>query len=145
MSKEITTLLGQDSEFEGNLCFEGTLRIDGRFKGEIKSEGTLALGPTADVQGEVHVRTCVIEGNFSGNLTAMESVEIRAPAKVKGTVATPELQVERGVLLDGKCSMEGFETNGNDPLMKAKKKTKKTDNDKNQKVDNLPSAKDNGG
>lgn len=144
MSKEITTLLGQDSEFEGNLSFEGTLRIDGRFKGEIKSEGTLALGPTADVQGEVQVRICVIEGNFSGNLTAMESVEIRAPAKVKGTVATPELQVERGVLLDGKCSMEGFETNGADPLIKAKKKTKKTDNDKNQKDDSLPSAKDNG-
>lgn len=110
MSHEITTLLGKDSEFEGKLRFDGVLRIDGRFQGEIQSDGTLALGPSAEVEAEVLVRTCVIEGHFSGNLTASESVEIRAPARVKGTVTTPEIQVERGVLLDGKCTMEGMDS-----------------------------------
>lgn len=110
MSHEITTLLGKDSEFEGKLRFGGVLRIDGRFKGEIQSDDTLALGPSAEVEAEVLVRTCVIEGRFSGNLTASESVEIRAPARVKGTVTTPEIQVERGVLLDGKCTMESMDS-----------------------------------
>jgi cytoskeletal protein CcmA (bactofilin family) len=111
VSDEITTLLGKGSVFEGKLQFDGVVRIDGSYKGEIRSEGTLVLGPSAEVEAEVEVRVCVIEGNFSGNLRAAESVEIHAPAKVKGTVTTPEIQVERGVLLDGKCTMEEASTN----------------------------------
>ena len=34
---EITTLLGRGATFEGKLTFEGTVRIDGRFKGEVFS------------------------------------------------------------------------------------------------------------
>lgn len=119
MPDEITTLLGKESMFEGKLQFDGVVRIDGSYRGEIRSEGTLVLGPSAEVEAEIEVRSCVIEGNFSGNLKATESVEIHAPAKVKGTVTTPEIQVERGVLLDGKCTMESAsskeQTSGGEP------------------------------
>ena len=44
---QIATLLGRGSEFSGKLTFEGTVRIDGRFSGEIFSEGTLVVGDSA--------------------------------------------------------------------------------------------------
>ncbi len=44
--EDITTILGRGSAFEGKLTFEGTVRIDGRFKGEIVTEGTLIVGET---------------------------------------------------------------------------------------------------
>jgi cytoskeletal protein CcmA (bactofilin family) len=105
VAEEITTLLGKDSAFEGKLSFDGVVRIDGKFSGEIASQGTLVLGPSAAVDAEVSVRTCVIEGHFAGELKATESVEIHAPARVRGNIVTPEIQVDRGVLLDGKCTM----------------------------------------
>ena len=105
MTAEITTLLGRDSSFEGKLSFEGAVRVDGKFRGEIRSRGTLVVGNGSDVNADVEVANCVVEGNFTGNLKATESVEIHAPARVKGSVTTPVLQVEKGVLLDGKCVM----------------------------------------
>lgn len=102
---KVTTLLGRDSHFEGKLTFDGVVRVEGRFRGEIQSSGTLIIMNDADVSAEVSVGSCIIQGSYTGNLTAQESVEIKAPARVKGTVATPALQVERGVLLDGKCVM----------------------------------------
>ena len=105
MTAEITTLLGKDSHFDGKLTFEGAVRVDGSFTGEIRSKGTLVVGNGSRVEGDVEVATCVIEGQFTGHLRAYESVEIHAPARVKGTVNTPVLQVEKGVLLDGKCVM----------------------------------------
>ncbi|MCA9698005.1 MAG: polymer-forming cytoskeletal protein, partial [Myxococcales bacterium] len=49
-TEDITTILGKGSSFEGKLTFEGTVRIDGRFSGEIRTEGTLIIGETAEVQ-----------------------------------------------------------------------------------------------
>jgi len=105
VASEITTLLGKDARFEGKLTFEGTVRVDGKFKGEVRSGGTLVVGNGSEVVADVEVAHCIIEGDFSGNLRAHESVEIHAPARVKGSVTTPSLQVEKGVLLDGKCVM----------------------------------------
>ncbi|HET6581847.1 MAG TPA: polymer-forming cytoskeletal protein, partial [Nannocystaceae bacterium] len=43
---EITTILGKGSAFDGKLTFEGAVRIDGEFSGEIRTQGTLIVGET---------------------------------------------------------------------------------------------------
>ena len=103
---EITTILGKGSEFEGKLCFEGTLRIEGSFRGEIRSEAVLVVGEGAEVNAEVHVGTIIINGNVHGNITATHSVEIRCPGKVVGNLVTPSLTIEKGVVFEGACQMD---------------------------------------
>ncbi|MEZ4270640.1 MAG: polymer-forming cytoskeletal protein [Myxococcota bacterium] len=45
---EIHTILGPESAFEGKLVFTtGTIRIDGNFKGEVRTQNTLIIGETA--------------------------------------------------------------------------------------------------
>src|SRR4029079_9584161 len=51
---EITSLLGRGTRFEGKLYFEGRVRIDGVFKGEIKSDDTLIIGDGAAAPAELH-------------------------------------------------------------------------------------------
>jgi hypothetical protein len=46
----LTAFIDQGSEFEGKLSFKDTVRIDGRFRGEISSENTLIVGES----GEIH-------------------------------------------------------------------------------------------
>ncbi|MFH2007456.1 MAG: polymer-forming cytoskeletal protein [bacterium] len=102
---EITTLLGRGSEFSGKLTFEGTVRIDGKFSGEIFSEGTLVVGNGAELSADISVRSVLIQGAVQGNVTAKEVIEIHAPARVQGKLICPQLQIEKGVLFDGTCQM----------------------------------------
>jgi cytoskeletal protein CcmA (bactofilin family) len=103
---EITTLLGRGSEFDGKLTFEGTVRVDGKLKGEIFSEDVLVIGEGAQVSAEIDVGVIIVEGNVTGNIKAKRAVELHAPAKVKGNIETPSLYIDKGVVFEGHCKME---------------------------------------
>ncbi len=103
---EITTLLGRGATFEGKLTFDGTVRIDGRFKGEVFSDDVLVIGEGAQVEAEIEVGEIIIQGSVVGNITAKRSIEIHAPGRVKGDLHTPTLQIDKGVMFEGRCFME---------------------------------------
>ena len=106
---ELNALLGKGSSFEGKLLFEGSVRIDGKFTGEIMSSDLLIIGEGAEVKGDITVGTLVVVGDYNGNAKAAKSIEIKAPAKVRGTLTTASIMIERGVFFDGTCKMD---TNG---------------------------------
>lgn len=130
---DITTILGKGSEFEGKLNFEGTLRIEGVFSGEIHSDSVLVVGEGAKVSAEVDVGTIVINGEVRGNVRAKTGVEIRHPGRLLGNVEAPSLIIEKGVIFEGACKMENFETRTDSFLTspekekKAKEPEEKTD------------------
>jgi cytoskeletal protein CcmA (bactofilin family) len=104
---EINTLLGRGSEFEGKLTFEGTVRIDGKLAGEIFSDDVLVVGEGAEVHAEIDIGEIIIQGNVVGNIRAKRSVEIHAPGRVRGDITTPTLQIDKGVIFEGRSCMEG--------------------------------------
>jgi cytoskeletal protein CcmA (bactofilin family) len=108
---EITTLLGRGATFEGKLTFEGTVRIDGRFKGEVFTDDTLVIGEGAHVEASIDVGEVIIQGTVVGNVTAKRSIEIHAPGRVKGDLHTPSLQVDKGVIFEGRSFMEAATSN----------------------------------
>jgi len=103
---EITTLLGRGATFEGKLTFEGTVRIDGRFKGEVFTDDVLVIGDGAIVEAQIDVGEVIIQGTVIGNVTAKRSIEIHAPGRVKGDLHTPSLQIDKGVMFEGRSFME---------------------------------------
>jgi cytoskeletal protein CcmA (bactofilin family) len=105
---EINTLLGKGSEFEGKLTFEGTVRVDGKLSGQVFSDDVLVVGEGAEVQAEIDIGEIIIQGTVVGNIRAKRAVEIHAPGKVRGDITTPSLQIDKGVIFEGKCYMEGI-------------------------------------
>ncbi|MFZ4579935.1 MAG: bactofilin family protein [Myxococcota bacterium] len=105
MSNELNALLGKGSEFNGKLNFEGSVRIDGRFSGEIFSDGTLIIGEGAIVTAEINVATVAVYGEVTGNITATDGVELHAPASLRGNITSPALHIDKGVFFDGACQM----------------------------------------
>ncbi len=103
---EITTLLGRGATFEGKLTFEGTVRIDGRFKGEVFTDDVLVIGEGAHVEAEIDVGEVIVQGTVVGNIKAKRSIEIHAPGRVKGDLHTPSLQIDKGVIFEGRSFME---------------------------------------
>ena len=102
---DIKAFLGPGSQFEGKLVFNEIVRLDGAFRGEVTSHDTLIVGESAEVQADIQVGTLILSGNFKGNVKAKTRVELRSPAKVDGTIETPAISVEDGVLLNGTITM----------------------------------------
>ena len=107
MAGEINTLLGRGSEFEGKLTFEGTVRIDAVLRGEVFSDDVLVIGEGARVEAEIDVGEIIIQGNVNGNIRAKRCIEILMPGRVKGDITTPVLQIDKGVIFEGRSFMEG--------------------------------------
>lgn len=105
MSKGTHTVLGPEARFEGNLDFEGDVRIDGFFKGDIVSRDRLIVGEGARIEGTVRVGTLVLNGVIEGRVIATQGAELEAPGRLVGELHTASLQVARGVVLDGSVHM----------------------------------------
>ncbi len=104
---EISTLLGRGTTFEGKLTFEGTVRIDGKLKGSVFSDDVLIIGEGAHVEAEIDIGEIIIQGTLVGNVRAKRGIEVLAPGRVKGDLTTPSLQIEKGVIFEGRSFMEG--------------------------------------
>jgi cytoskeletal protein CcmA (bactofilin family) len=112
-SGEVHTLLGKGSEFEGKLTFEGQVRIDGKFQGQIITKDVLVIGDGAKVQAEIQAGTVIINGQVEGNVKATQIIELKTPGRVKGNLETPSLSMDRGVIFEGSLKMENL--GGNNP------------------------------
>ena len=103
---EISGFLDEGTDFEGNLRFRDTMRIDGRFRGSISSKSVLIVGESADIKGEVTVSNVSINGRVNGKIIADKKIEIHSKGRVFGDITTPNLVIEDGAFFNGNCNME---------------------------------------
>lgn len=97
--------LGSDVEIKGNLKFAGELTFEGKLDGEIQTEGTLNLGDSAVVSGNITATTVVVRGKINGNINAKDKIEIKAKAEVFGDIRSAKLVIEEGVTFVGKTEV----------------------------------------
>jgi cytoskeletal protein CcmA (bactofilin family) len=100
-------VLGPTSRFEGKLTFDGTVRIDGEFVGDIESKGTLLVGETARIEGTVRVNNATVAGAVTGTLIVYETLEIESMGRVSGEIHVSTLITARGAVVDGSIKMPG--------------------------------------
>ncbi|SVA34571.1 uncharacterized protein METZ01_LOCUS87425 [marine metagenome] len=110
--------MGEDTVFNGSLNFDGTVRIDGKFEGQVTTADTLIIGETGHVMAEISAGTVICMGYVEGTVMASQKIEIHSTSKVVGNIKSPALYIELGGVLDGTCDMTGKETNII-PLVKA--------------------------
>ncbi len=85
---------------EGRLCFNGLTLIDGQVNGQIVASGTLVVGETAVIIGDVLVENIILNGTVHGSINAFKHVQLNAPARVYGHISYSELSIE-GALHEG--------------------------------------------
>ncbi|MBN2141442.1 MAG: polymer-forming cytoskeletal protein [Desulfovibrionaceae bacterium] len=107
---EINAFLGAGTNYQGKLHFQGAVRIDGNFQGEVESEGTLVVGQEALVEGLVRVGQLILSGKLKGEVSAREKVVLHRTADLHGNLHTPVLVVEEGAVLEGQLTMGGVES-----------------------------------
>jgi cytoskeletal protein CcmA (bactofilin family) len=99
------TCIGPGSFFEGTLTVKGNLRIDGKFEGKTLVVDQLQVGQKGRVRTTVEAASVVVEGIVIGNIQASRRILLLATARVLGDLRTPELIIQDGVILEGKCTI----------------------------------------
>ncbi|HVT03459.1 MAG TPA: polymer-forming cytoskeletal protein [Thermoanaerobaculia bacterium] len=102
---DLNGFLDRGSSFAGELEFEDTMRIDGRFNGKIHSKNELIVGESASIEGDIHVGRVAISGTVRGTIKADQRIEIHRSGKVYSDIDTPTLIIEEGALFQGRCIM----------------------------------------
>jgi cytoskeletal protein CcmA (bactofilin family) len=103
--KDVDTVLADDIDFSGTMKFKNSLMIRGKFDGEIDAEGHLILGPNAVIKATIRTGVLTNYGKIIGNVEAIEKIELLRGAELNGDVKTPDLIIESGCILNGKCTM----------------------------------------
>ena len=108
-SEKLETLIGAESDFQGELNVKGTVRIEGRVEGRVNADYVI-LSETGVVKGEVSAKKIIVGGKTEGNLRAQDIVEIKTTGKVLGDIFTNKLSVAEGGIFNGKIEMKMEET-----------------------------------
>jgi len=105
---DINSTIGENSYFEGRFAVKGSLKIDGRFEGETLLVDQLQIGAKAKVKTDISATSVVVEGIVIGNISASRRILLLSTARVLGDLKTPELIIQDGVVLEGRCTISHF-------------------------------------
>ncbi len=102
---QINSVIGEGSVFEGKFYISGSLKIDGKFEGEIKTEDTLVVGPTGRVKTNIMAKEVVMAGALIGDVEAKVSVKLTNSGRMLGNIKTPSLYLSEGVVYKGNVNI----------------------------------------
>ena len=108
----LTAFIDQGSEFSGKLSFKDTVRIDGRFEGEISSDNTLIIGETGQINASIDSEIVIVSGTVEGDITARRQITLHKTAHVTGNIQTAMIAVEEGAYLSGQVHMSSMREKG---------------------------------
>ena len=101
----ISSILGKDCKFSGDVDAKGTIRIDGEFNGKIVSSDSVIVGKGGIVKGEIHAAHTLVSGTVEGNVFAKKKVELESGSKLIGDIESVSLVIEDGVFFEGMSKM----------------------------------------
>ena len=99
--------IGPGTIFQGHFHVAGSLKIDGKFEGDIKTDNSLIVGENGRLKTDVRARQVVVNGTMIGNIDALEEVRLGGKGRLLGDVKTPRIHLEPGVVFSGKLTITG--------------------------------------
>jgi cytoskeletal protein CcmA (bactofilin family) len=100
-----SNVIGENSYFTGTFIINGSLRIDGRFEGKYLQAEQLYIGRSGKIRTNINAVSVIVEGLIIGNINATSRILLMPTAKILGDIKTPELIIQNGVILEGRCTI----------------------------------------
>jgi len=110
----IETLIGEQCFMIGSLNVNGLIKIDGSIDGDLLCEDDVVLGESGHLKGNTVCNNAFINGILHGNICCKNTLSIETNGKVKGDITVRKLMISEGGILDGKCTMIGYEDHDSD-------------------------------
>lgn len=100
-----TTIIGSGADFNGTLNSPGIIRIDGSFEGELNVDGSVIVGESGKIKGNIKTSKITIAGTVDGNIHCSGTLELMSSGKLYGDMEVKGVNIEDGAIFDGKCTM----------------------------------------
>ena len=102
-----TTVIGADSHFNGELKFEKTAKIVGRFDGAIVGKGELNVAQSATCKANIEANNATIDGTVEGNVSTRDTVRLNANSVIRGDIVAAKMVMAEGASFSGRCEIGG--------------------------------------
>ena len=106
IDSRIDTLVGVETRIEGDLHFNGGLRVDGAIRGSVSEQNgtpsTLILSEHGKIEGAVTAAKIVINGKVIGPVKSSHFIELQTKARITGDVYYKSLEMHTGAVIEGK-------------------------------------------
>ena len=99
------TIVGTSVKLKGNLNSDGDITIDGNINGEIKTKGSVTIGPNANVIASIKAKRVIVAGTVQGNIEAKERLTLTETGRVYGDINANILSISAGAIFAGKSVM----------------------------------------
>ena len=106
IDSRIDTLVGAETRIEGDLHFNGGLRVDGAIRGSVSEQNgtpsTLILSEHGKIEGAVTAAKIVINGKVIGPVKSSHFIELQTKARITGDLYYKSLEMHTGAVIEGK-------------------------------------------
>ncbi len=99
------TLVGANTELNGNVISKGIIRIDGKVTGNVTVQGDLFIGENAFIKGDLTASNIQIAGSVEGNVFSSGLLKLLPPARMLGDIQVKSFVCEEGSIFEGSCKM----------------------------------------
>jgi len=103
---DASSIIGQHTEVEGNINFEGRLHINGVIRGDVSAsqdqKAMLTLSESGAIHGNVNVPYVILNGPVIGSVHARDHVELAPKARVEGDVHYALIEMAMGAEVNGR-------------------------------------------
>jgi cytoskeletal protein CcmA (bactofilin family) len=111
IDNRIDTLVGSETRIEGDLHFNGGLRVDGAIRGDVSEQNgtpsTLILSEHGSIEGGVTAAKIVINGKVIGTVKSSHFIELQTKARITGDLYYKSLEMHTGAVIEGKLVYMG--------------------------------------
>jgi cytoskeletal protein CcmA (bactofilin family) len=105
--------IGKGVRIEGKVISKEDLVIDGQVDGSIEvSDHNLSIGASGAIRADLFARRIVISGAVTGNVKAIERVDLQATGSVTGDITAPKFVMAEGAAVAGR--VDAGASRGND-------------------------------
>jgi cytoskeletal protein CcmA (bactofilin family) len=103
--------LGASLAIKGHITGSEDLQIDGKIDGPITLRGhQLTVGPTAQLNSEIHAGEVIVYGKVVGNVHARERVDVKTDGSIVGDISTARISIEDGAHFKGRIEIDPTKT-----------------------------------
>ena len=106
------SVIASDLTIEGKIEGGGSVRIAGKFKGDVNVQGDLTIEAGAKLTGSVRADKVTIAGELEGNVIGAARVDLMQTAIVIGDLKARSLAVAAGATMRGKAEFGGDDGEG---------------------------------
>src|SRR5262245_61764515 len=102
-SQEFGTIIGSDATFKGDISFESSAKLLGKFEGSVVAKGKMHVADGSRCKATIKAKEVTVEGQIDGNVEASDRVELKGKGSIIGDITAARMSMSENASIDGHC------------------------------------------